>query len=52
MKLRCDGMSPCGSCKKRHTPCNNERRYSADELAEGMEGMPLFNSYHFIHSQS
>lgn len=26
MKLRCDGMSPCDSCKKRNIECNNERR--------------------------
>ncbi|KAI9037717.1 uncharacterized protein KD926_000058 [Aspergillus affinis] len=26
MKLRCDGMSPCGSCTKRGYQCNNERK--------------------------
>ncbi|OJJ38270.1 hypothetical protein ASPWEDRAFT_35893, partial [Aspergillus wentii DTO 134E9] len=26
MKLRCDGDTPCGSCRKRNLPCNKERK--------------------------
>ncbi|RAK96855.1 Zn(II)2Cys6 transcription factor [Aspergillus ibericus CBS 121593] len=32
MKLRCDGLSPCGSCQKRNLQCNNDRKRAADTL--------------------
>lgn len=40
MKLRCDGMSPCDSCKRRNIECNNERR----PLLQGYEfGSQVFS---------
>ncbi|KAE8384113.1 fungal-specific transcription factor domain-containing protein [Aspergillus alliaceus] len=35
MKLRCDGLRPCGSCQKRNLHCNNERSQVKDHELEG-----------------
>ncbi|KAL5363875.1 fungal-specific transcription factor domain-containing protein [Aspergillus floccosus] len=37
MKLRCDGLSPCGSCQKRGLECNNERKKQTQDSSPGAD---------------
>ena len=37
MKLRCDGMSPCGSCQKKNIECNNGRKPLPQSHEHGLQ---------------